>query len=148
VEDPDSDTAGDVPFRLLGGWEPFDSEDVYRSAFVEAYVASWASIGLPPYHGEHAAGPLDLMVQAVMRIAGPRAIYDAWEGEAFEAAATGLEVDDVARRAGVPSSVIREILTEWDAGSLDVETLAHDDRGRAFLAITLAGIDTSPFKRR
>jgi hypothetical protein len=148
VEDPDSDTAGDVPFRLLGGWEPFDNEDAYRSAFVEAYVASWAVIGLPPYHGEHAAGPLDLMVQAIMRIAGPRAIYDAWEHDVLEATAADLEVDDVARRAGAPSSVIRDILTEWDAGSLDVEAFSDDERGRAFLAITLVSIDTSPFKTR
>ena len=148
VEKPDSDTAGDVPFRLLGAWEPFDDDEAYRLAFVEAYVASWADIGLPPFRGEHAAGPLDLMVQAIMRIGGPRALFDAWERDAFEAGTAQLDVDDLATRAGLPSKTIRDISIELDSGALDVEALTEDDRGRAFLAITLARIDTSPFKRR
>jgi hypothetical protein len=147
VENPDSETAGDAPFRLLGAWEPFDDDEAYRSAFVEAYVASWADIGLPPFRGEHAGGPLDLMTQAVMRIGGPRALFDAWERDAFEPGTAPLDVDDLAARAGLPSGTVRDISVELDSGTLDLEALTEDDRGRAFLAITLAQIDTSPFKR-
>jgi hypothetical protein len=149
VERPDSETAGDVPFRLLGAWEPSDDDgEAYRSAFVEAYVASWADIGLPPYHGEHAGGPVDLMLEAVMRIGGPRAIYDAWGGDVFDSVAPRINSDDLARRTGLPATIIRDVSTELDSGSLDVEALVDDDRGRAFLAITLERIDTSPFKSR
>jgi hypothetical protein len=87
------------------------------------------------------------MTQAVMRIGGPGALFDAWERDAFEAGSAPLDVDDLAARAGLPSDTIRDTSMEMDSGASDVEALTEDDRGRAFLAITLARIDTSPFKR-
>ena len=145
VECPESDTVSDAPFRLLGAWEPLDDELTYRDAFIETYVRFWADIGLPPYHGEHARGPLDLMVEAVMRIGGPASIYEAWDPKDFDHDDQLDRVADVSLRAAIPEPVVREVLTELGQRSLDVSTLGDDERGRAFLAITLDRIDTSPF---
>ena len=144
IEDPDSDSVGELPYRLLGAWEPFDDENSYRSSFVETYVRLWQDIGLPPYRGEHARGPIDLMVDAVMRIGGPGAIFDAWEPGTF-ARFGEVQSDELAQRAHVAVADIRDALALLARGSVDTGSLADDGRGRAFLAITLDVLDSSPF---
>ncbi|GIV01088.1 MAG: hypothetical protein KatS3mg014_2703 [Actinomycetota bacterium] len=69
-EEPDSDFLSEYPYRLLGAWEPADSEAAYEAAWVEVHVAWWDRLGFPPYRGECASGPEHLLLRALERIIG------------------------------------------------------------------------------
>lgn len=69
-EEPDFDTLGETPYRLLGAWEPADSEAAYEAAWVEVHVAWWQELWLPPERGSMADGPKHLLLRALERILG------------------------------------------------------------------------------
>lgn len=53
---------------ILAAWEQFKDERAYKSAVLIAYRKHWKDAILPPYFGQWASGPFDVMLQAVSEI--------------------------------------------------------------------------------
>jgi len=132
--------AGERPFLLLGAWSPAPDRETYRRAFVETYVRVWDLIGLPPYVGQLASGPLDLMVQAVMKIGGPTKIDEDWS-EQVGLVIEDIDPNEVAARAGLPATVTQEIHSQMVKGKLRPRVNTHDAKA-AIVALHLASIAT------
>lgn len=98
--EPDSDFVAEQGHPLHGAWEPVDSRPAFDACFLETYQRTWNIIGLPPWMGETASGPRELMLEAVDRVV--EATPQAWES-ALEAL------------SDIPSSRRLEALTEDSA---------------------------------
>lgn len=66
---PDADcTEEAATLPILGAWEPVEDRLAYRSSLLKAYTECWQYVGLPPYVGQWAAGPFDVMLEAVNEV--------------------------------------------------------------------------------
>lgn len=141
VETPDPDTREEGMYRLLGGWEPARSRPTYEAAWVETYVAWWSEIGLPPFRGEVAHGPEELMLRALARILGDDDAHWAREVEYVlrdSPEARGHAVRAAAEDTGLPEATVAEVLRALAAGE-PVPDVPEDVRRhivrRAYLAL-------------
>lgn len=141
VEVPDYDLATDGLYRILGAWEPARSRATYEAAWVETYVTWWDRIGLPPFRGQAAYGPEELMLRALERILG--------DDDADWARQIGYVLEDhpdlrayaveaAAEDTGLPEATVAEVLRALAAGE-PVPDVPEDVRRRivrrAYLAL-------------
>jgi hypothetical protein len=59
-DNPDTDTY----LEIKRAWYPGRDDSAFRAAFFDFYT-DWENLGLPPFLGEAATGPTDLMVEAI-----------------------------------------------------------------------------------
>lgn len=134
-EEPDWG-AGTEPFRLLGSWAPSNDRETYRRAFVETYVRAWKVIGLPPFLGQVVNGPLDLMVEALMRIGGPKSLGKEWSDQVRQVIGD-IDPKEVAEVLGLPTTIVEEAHTHIGRGALRTDVGTDEAMARAVLALHL-----------
>jgi hypothetical protein len=66
---PDDDCTEEAStLPILEAWDPVKDKVAYRSAVLMAYINHWQEALLPPYRGQWASGPFDVMLEAVSKI--------------------------------------------------------------------------------
>jgi hypothetical protein len=65
-DDECTEEAATLP--IFAAWEPVKHKTAYSSAVLTAYVNHWEEALLPPYVGQWASGPFDVMLAAVSEI--------------------------------------------------------------------------------
>src|SRR5208283_2346826 len=65
-DDECTEEAATLP--ILAAWEPVEDKLACRSAVLTAYTNNWQQALLPPYVGQWAEGPFDVMLEAVSEI--------------------------------------------------------------------------------
>ncbi len=126
------DTEFDSEFPLFGAWAPADSQETYEAAFVETYVASWDSMGLPPYRGQVVDGPRDLILRAHERILPTEPSWAYAVAEALAEEGSDWEewlVPYVAETMSLPEETVAAVLRAAAQGDL-YEGIDEDTRRR------------------
>ncbi len=122
----------DPEFPLFGAWAPADSQETDEAAFVETYVASWESMGLPPYRGQAADGPRDLILRGHERILPTERSWAYAVAEALAEEGSDWEewlVPHVAETMSAPEGTVAAVLRAAAQGDL-YEGTDEDTRHR------------------
>jgi hypothetical protein len=132
---------------LYAAWEPADSDVVARDCFITVYRDVWDKIGLPPWFGEVANGPLGWMTDAILGFDGPLSVYVAApSGDLLEAMIETGSPETVATELNIPAGIVKELLSDLREHGVPDDAALTGDRGRAFLALSLDAVSwpTSP----
>jgi hypothetical protein len=62
-DDECTEEAATLP--IFAAWEPVKDKTAYSSSVLMAYINNWEEALLPPYEGQWASGPFDVMLEAV-----------------------------------------------------------------------------------
>jgi hypothetical protein len=153
---PDWGVGYDESLRIVAAWEPVADREAWRTCFLAAYAREWTQIGLPPYLGEWADGPGDLMVDAVTCALESHPSF--WEGVADtlrEGRGNGLPDDEqlqmVADQFAVPIQELGHVTTALRAGNAArfariTRGKLEAEEGRVVIALFLRCIHGGPFR--
>jgi hypothetical protein len=112
-----------------------------RLSFIMVYRKVWDEIGLPPWFGEVANGPLGWMTDAILGFDGPLSVYSAAPSDhLLESIVEAGAPETVAEELKVPGEIVDRLLRELQEHGLPDEGTLTGDRGRAFLALSLRAV--------
>ena len=144
-----------APLRIVAAWEPVDDREAWKACFLAAYAREWDRIGLPPYLGQRADGPEDLMVEAVVRALADDHSYwtqvsDTLKDGGGNGLPDGAKLQTVADGAGVSLGIMERIVGQLRDGDAAIHTRIQNgdldvDERRAVVAIFLHCIQGGPF---
>jgi hypothetical protein len=141
--------------RIVAAWEPVNDPEAWKACFLAAYAREWGESGLPPYLGQWADGPDDLMVEAVVRVLADSngswtQVSDTVEEGGGNGLPHGTKLRAVADRAGVPLQVVKRTVGHLRDGDAAIRTRIRNgdlevEERRAVVAIFLHCIQGGPF---
>lgn len=114
---------------IVAAWEPAEDVHAFRACFLNTYTSRWHECGLPPFMGQWATGPFDIMLDAVCIVLQKHQEYGSvvlkyLQNYCRRAGSFDDLVEKTSESVGMKSGLVTPMLRSYaDVG--DVATVVH-----------------------